>query len=81
MNANIDEDIKRFLEEINEMGYRDKMNLNSSETARILGVSPSSVENWRRCGLGITYIEIVGRIMYPKRYIAEFLALRQVKTM
>ena len=81
MNANIDEEINKFLEEINKMGFKDKMNLNSSETARIIGVSPSSIENWRKCGLGITYIEVVGRIVYPKRYIAEFLALRQVKIM
>ena len=32
MNANIDEEINKFLEEINKMGFRDKMNLNSSET-------------------------------------------------
>ena len=49
MNANIDEEINKFLEEINKMGFRDKMNLNSSETARIIGVSPSSIENWRKC--------------------------------
>ena len=29
MNANIEEEINKFLEEINKMGYKDKMNLNS----------------------------------------------------
>ncbi len=47
MNANIEEEINKFLEEINKMGYKDKMNLNSSETARIIGVSPSSMRIWK----------------------------------
>lgn len=45
-----------------------------------MGGSPSSVETWRKQGIGVDYIEIGKRILYPKLKIAEFQAKRKVKT-
>lgn len=77
---NINEEIKQYMEQINEMGYKDRLNLNAKQAASILGVSASSIENWRKQGIGIDFVEIGGRILYPKLKIAEFQANRKVKT-
>lgn len=69
---NINEEIKNYMQQIDEMGYKDKLNLNSKQTAQIIGVSASSIETWRKQGIGIDYVQIGGRILYPKLKIAEF---------
>ncbi len=77
---NIDEEIKKYMEQIDNLGFSKILNLNSKQTANILGVSASSVEAWRKQGIGIDYIEVGGRILYPKLKIAEFQVNRKVKT-
>lgn len=77
---NLEERIKEIIEDINSLGYKDKINLNSSEVAKVLGVSPSSIDNYRKQGIAIDYIELGGRYIYPKRAIAEFLARNIIKT-
>ncbi|BAK70970.1 helix-turn-helix domain-containing protein [Aliarcobacter butzleri] len=77
---NMDEEIKQYMEQIDNLGFAKILNLNSKQTARILGVSPSSVETWRKQGIGVDYIEVGKRILYPKLKIAEFQAKRKVKT-
>ena len=77
---NIQDEIKIYMEQIDKLGFENKLNLNSKQTAQILGVSPSSVEAWRKQGIGIDYIEVGGRILYPKLKIAEFQVMRKVKT-
>lgn len=77
---NINEEIKQYIKQINEMGYKDRLNLNAKQAASVLGVSASSIENWRKQGIGIDFVEIGGRILYPKLKIAEFQANRKVKT-
>lgn len=76
----MDEEIKQYMEQIDNLGFAKILNLNSKQTAGILGVSPSSVETWRKQGIGVDYIEVGGRILYPKLKIAEFQAKRKVKT-
>ena len=76
----IQDEIKIYLEQIDKLGFENKLNLNSKQTAQILGVSPSSIEAWRKQGIGIDYIEVGGRILYPKLKIAEFQVMRKVKT-
>ncbi len=71
---NINEDIKQYMEQIDKLGFEKILNLNSKQTASILGVSASSIEAWRKQGIGIDYIEVGGRILYPKLKIAEFQA-------
>ncbi len=77
---NIDEEIKKYMEQIDNLGFSKILNLNSKQTSSILGVSASSIEAWRKQGIGIDYIEVGGRILYPKLKIAEFQVNRKVKT-
>ena len=71
---NLNEQIRQYMEQINNLGFEKILNLNSKQTAGILGVSASSIETWRKQGIGIDYIEVGGRILYPKLKIAEFQA-------
>ncbi len=77
---NINEEIKQYMEQIDKLGYEKILNLNSKQTAGILGVSPSSIESWRKQGIGLDYIEVGGRILYPKLKIAEFQANKKIRT-
>ncbi|MCG3696808.1 helix-turn-helix domain-containing protein [Aliarcobacter butzleri] len=77
---NLEEKIKEKVEEINSLGFKDKINLNGKEAAKVLSVSPSSVDNYRKQGIGIDYIELSGRILYPKRALAEFLVRSLIRT-
>ncbi|MCT7508700.1 helix-turn-helix domain-containing protein [Aliarcobacter cryaerophilus] len=77
---NINEEIKEYMQQINNLGFEKILNLNSKQTAGILGVSASTVEAWRKQGIGVDYIEVGGRILYPKLKIAEFQANRKIKT-
>ena len=77
---NINEEIKEYMQQINKKKIKKILNLNSKQTAGILGVSASTVEAWRKQGIGIEYIEVGGRILYPKLKIAEFQANRKIRT-
>ena len=77
---NLNEEINQYMQQINNLGFEKILNLNSKQTAGILGVSASSIETWRKQGIGIDYIEVGGRILYPKLKIAEFQVNRKVKT-
>lgn len=76
----IQDDITTYLNQINQMGFEKILNLNSKQTAQIIGVSASTIEAWRKQGIGIDFIEVGGRILYPKLKIAEFQANRKRKT-
>lgn len=77
---NIKEEIEMYIKQIDDLGFAKVLNLNSKQTAGLLGVSASTIENWRKQGLGIDYVEVGGRILYPKLKIAEFQANRKVIT-
>lgn len=77
---NIKEEIEIYIKQIDDLGFAKVLNLNSKQTASLLGVSASTIENWRKQGLGIDYVEVGGRILYPKLKIAEFQANRKVRT-
>lgn len=77
---NINEEIKEYLEQIDKLGFEKILNLNSKQTAGILGVSASTIEAWRKQGIGIEYLEVGGRILYPKLAIAQFQANRKIRT-
>ena len=78
---NLNEEIKQYMEQINNLGFGKILNLNSKQTAGILGVSASSIEKKKKKGIGISYIEGGGRILYPKLEIAKFQATRKIKTL
>ena len=78
---NLNEEINQYMHQINNLGFEQILNLNSKQTAGILGVSASSIETWRKQGIGIDYIEVGGRILYPKLEIAKFQVTRKIKTL
>ena len=78
---NLNEEINQYMQQINNLGFEKILNLNSKQTAGILGVSASSIETWRKQGIGIDYIEVGGRILYPKLEIAKFQVTRKIQTL
>ncbi|MDN5104138.1 hypothetical protein O8C79_02370 [Aliarcobacter butzleri] len=77
---NFEEEINKKIEEINSLGFKDKINLNVKEAAKVLGVSPSSLDNYRKMGIGADYIELAGRRLYPKRALGEYLVRSLIRT-
>ena len=73
------------LDQINEINpkFKNLICLNQKQTAEILGVSSSTLENWRKESVGPQYKKIdngkKGRILYPKNSIIEWLS-QTVKT-
>lgn len=66
------------LENFNEdyIQYKQTACLNQNQVAKILGVSPSTLENWRKECYGPSFIKPSpgkGRILYPKHEIVKFL--------
>ncbi|MBL1242805.1 MAG: helix-turn-helix domain-containing protein [Sulfurimonas sp.] len=72
--------ITQILEDINKISEKFKtiIVLNQKQTADVIGVSSSTLENWRKEGIGPEYKKINngkrGRILYPKVAIAEWLS-------
>jgi DNA-binding XRE family transcriptional regulator len=70
--------INQIINQINEMGHANKMTLNEANTAKIIGVSSSTLANWRKENLGPSFIKMntgkKGKILYPKQSIAEWLS-------
>jgi DNA-binding XRE family transcriptional regulator len=54
--------------------FKKKIGLNQREVAGTLGCSSSTLEARRKDGTGIEWIQMGGRIIYPKIKIAEYLA-------
>jgi hypothetical protein len=48
------------------------VNLNATETARRLGVSPGTLANWRSAVTGPAYLKIGSRVMYPIAALVAF---------
>lgn len=70
--------INQILAQINEMGYKNKITLNEANTAKIIGVSSSTLSNWRKEGLGPNFKKIdngkKGKVIYTKQAVAEWLS-------
>jgi len=77
---NIEEEIEKNLLKIESFGFKKSLNLNENQVAQVIGVSPSTISTWRKQGIGIDYIPVGGRVLYPKIAVAEFQAKRKVKT-
>ena len=77
---NIELEIEKYEKEIKALNISKGINLNSKQAANVIGVSPSTIEKWRKVGIGIDYIMVGGRDMYPIKAIARFQVLRQIKT-
>lgn len=78
--------LTQIIEEINKINpkFKQLIALNQKQAADCIGVSSSTLESWRREGLGPSYIKINrgkrGRILYPKVTIAEWLVNNAIKT-
>lgn len=77
---NIEDEIEKYEKQIQALGLTKGLNLNSKQTAQVIGVSPSTIEKWRKDGIGIDHIVVLGRVMYPVRAISKFMVLSQIKT-
>ena len=77
---NIEEEIEKYEKEIKALGLTKGLNLNSKQTAQVIGVSPSTIEKWRREKIGIDHIMVGGRCFYSIRAISKFMVLSQIKT-
>lgn len=69
----IDEEVLQNLKMIDDLGFKDKLNLGLRETARIIGVTAPTIKKWQEDGL-IQGLVVGGRLLYPKIKIAEFQA-------
>ncbi|MFW3344119.1 helix-turn-helix domain-containing protein [Aliarcobacter butzleri] len=78
---NINEKIEQIMEDINLSGFANKINLNTREAAKVLGISLSSLEGMRRRSLGPTYLQIGKRVCYNKRSLAEYIMQSQIQTL
>lgn len=74
------ESIAQTLEEINNLNpkFKQLLALSQSQTAAAIGVSCSTLESWRREGIGPSYKKQNNgkraRVLYPKQAIAVWLA-------
>jgi hypothetical protein len=68
--------IQETIKEITEMGYKPIV-LNESQVAKVIGVSPSTIANWRKVGLGPEFKKLnnglKAKVMYTKHSVAEWL--------
>jgi hypothetical protein len=74
--------IEKIIEDINQIDngrYKNQIVLNQLQVSKIIGVSSSSLEKWRKEGIGIEWKKVGGRILYPKISIAKWL-LQTIKT-
>lgn len=79
--------INQIIEQINAIDpkFKKLITLNQSQTASAIGVSPSTLELWRRNSVGPNYLKMgikskKGRVLYTKQAIAEWLSSHAVQT-
>lgn len=74
--------IKETMDDISAAGYKQLM-LSPRDVSEITGVSISTLDNWRRAGVGIEFKKMDtgtrGRVMYPKRAVAEWIISGNIK--
>ena len=83
-NKDYEIELKLALEEIDNI-FPKKLMLNEAQVAKIIGLSPSTLANMRKNGIGIGYkkAENLGkkaRILYPKIEVAKYMVCNLIKT-
>lgn len=72
--------ITQIIEEINKINpkFKTLLALNQKQTADAIGVASSTLESWRREGIGPEFKKInngkKGRVFYSKQAIAEWMS-------
>lgn len=74
----LDDEIVINLQLIDELGFKDTLNLNLRQTAKVIGVTAPTIDNRRKQGF-IEALVVGGRILYPKIKIAEFQARKKLE--
>lgn len=78
--------INAIIDQINQIDpkFKKLITFNQKQTADAIGVSSSTLEDWRRKSIGPNYIKVEagkkGRVLYPKTAIAEWLLSHSIKT-
>jgi hypothetical protein len=75
------------LEELNSMlppEQKKQACLNQTQVASLLGLSPTTLSNWRSEGVALEYLKVgkgsKNRVMYLKTKVLEFLNGQNIKT-
>ena len=76
-------EVQQTIQEITELGYK-ALTLNENQVSKIIGVSPSTLSNWRSELIGIPFKKMGngkrGRVLYTKRNVAYWLLNNDLKT-
>lgn len=79
---NIEEIKNEILQELLEMKTENRKWLNTQELADYIAMSTEQLELWRRENYGPSYLKLGKRkVVYPKRFIADFIVANPVYTM
>ena len=79
---NIEEVRNEILEEIKEMETENSKWMNTQELAEYIKMSTEQIELWRKENYGPSYLKLGKRkVVYPKRFIADFIVSNAVYTM
>lgn len=83
----MDKEVMEQFEIIQQIVGKGKGALNTSEVAKLLGVSCSTIDAWRKQGIGITYLKPnlkleadKSRVLYPVIEVAKWIVRNSVKT-
>ena len=70
------------IEEIKEMKTENSKWMNTEELAKYIKMSTEQLELWRKENYGPCYLRMGKRkVVYPKRFIADFIVANPVYTM
>ena len=79
---NIEEIKNEILQELLEMKTENSKWLTTQELADYIAMSTEQLELWRRENYGPSYFKLGKRkVVYPKRFIADFIVSNPVYTM
>lgn len=81
VSKNLDLEQVKLMALLNENipNKKHSITLNTKDVSSLIGVSPSTIENWRKQAVGIEFIEANGRILYRKDKVVEFLLNHETK--
>lgn len=80
--SNIEEIRDEILEEIKGMETENSKWMNTEELAKYIKMSTEQLELWRKENYGPCYLKMGKRkVVYPKRFIADFIVANPVYTM